>query len=49
VNKYRYSLGLGIRYNTPIGPLRLDYGVPVSRTGEIRSFGMFHFNLGHAF
>ncbi len=49
VTKYRYSFGVGIRYNTPIGPLRLDYGVPVSRTGEIRSFGMFHFNLGHTF
>ncbi len=49
VTKYRYSFGLGIRYNTPIGPLRLDYGVPVSRTGEMDSFGMFHFNLGHAF
>jgi outer membrane protein assembly factor BamA len=49
VTKYRYSFGFGFRYNTPIGPLRLDYGVPVSRTGEIRSFGMFHFNLGHAF
>jgi len=49
VTKYRYSFGMGLRYNTPIGPLRLDYGVPVSRTGEIRSTGMFHFNLGHAF
>jgi outer membrane protein insertion porin family len=49
VTKYRYSLGFGLRYNTPIGPLRIDYGVPVSRTGEIDSFGMFHFNLGHAF
>lgn len=49
LTKYRYSFGVGIRYNTPIGPLRLDYGVPVSRTGEIRSFGMFHFNLGHSF
>jgi outer membrane protein insertion porin family len=49
VTKYRYSFGIGLRYNTPIGPLRLDYGVPVSRTGEIRSTGMFHFNLGHAF
>lgn len=49
VTKYRYSFGIGVRYNTPLGPLRLDYGVPVSRTGEIRSSGMFHFNLGHAF
>jgi outer membrane protein insertion porin family len=49
VTKYRYSFGVGVRYNTPLGPLRLDYGVPVSRTGEIRSTGMFHFNLGHAF
>jgi outer membrane protein insertion porin family len=49
VTKYRYSFGAGLRYNTPIGPLRLDYGVPISRTGEINSTGMFHFNLGHAF
>jgi outer membrane protein assembly factor BamA len=49
VTKYRYSVGTGIRYDTPLGPLRLDYGIPISRTGEIRSLGMFHFNLGHAF
>ncbi len=49
LTKYRYSFGVGIRYNTPIGPLRVDFGVPVSRTGEIRSFGMFHFNLGQTF
>lgn len=36
------SAGIGIRFNTPIGPLRLDYGV-----GE--DGGRTHFSIGQAF
>ncbi|MEW6410629.1 MAG: outer membrane protein assembly factor BamA [Nitrospirota bacterium] len=44
----KYTTGLGIRYNTPVGPLRLDYGYKLRReTGESR--GELHFTLGHAF
>jgi outer membrane protein assembly complex protein YaeT len=44
----RYAIGLGIRYNLPIGPLRLDYGVnPDPRAEE--AFGAFHFSFGFAF
>ena len=44
----RYALGLGLRYNLPIGPLRLDYGVnPDPRAEE--AFGAFHFSFGFAF
>ncbi|MDH3216600.1 MAG: outer membrane protein assembly factor BamA [Candidatus Krumholzibacteria bacterium] len=46
---YRFSLGLGIRYNTPLGPIRLDYGLPLTvQDGQDRS-GRFHFSLGQIF
>ena len=44
----RASYGTGLRYSTPVGPLRLDYGIKINRQpGE--SLGEFHFNIGHAF
>ena len=44
----KYSTGLGLRYNTPVGPLRVDYGYKLQReTGE--SAGVLHFAIGHAF
>ncbi len=45
---FRYSVGMGIRYNTPVGPIRLDYGIPIKRTEE-ESFGRFHISLGQIF
>jgi outer membrane protein insertion porin family len=44
----RASYGAGIRYGTPIGPLRVDYGQKMHRLpGE--SPGELHFNIGHTF
>jgi outer membrane protein insertion porin family len=42
------SVGLGVRYNTPIGPIRLDYGRKLDPQGHEAS-GRFHFSVGHAF
>ena len=48
LNDLRASYGAGIRYNTPIGPLRIDYGQKIHpRPGE--SPGEVHFNLGQMF
>ncbi len=48
VGEMRYALGGGLRYNLPVGPLRLDYGVnPSPKANE--SFGAFHFSFGFAF
>jgi outer membrane protein insertion porin family len=46
---YRYSLGLGLRYNTPVGPIRLDYGIPLKRERGMDSTGRFHISLGQIF
>jgi outer membrane protein insertion porin family len=48
VGDLRSSYGAGIRYGTPIGPLRIDYGQKIHRLpGE--SPGELHFNIGHTF
>lgn len=42
------SIGPGLRYNTPVGPLRIDLGFKLNKeAGE--SDSEFHFTLGHAF
>ncbi|MBU0629319.1 MAG: BamA/TamA family outer membrane protein [Candidatus Margulisbacteria bacterium] len=38
--------GPGMRINTPLGPIRLDYGVPAGKTF---SEGIMHFSIGQAF
>lgn len=42
--KLTHSLGIGFRYNTPLGPLRVDYG----KSLRSKDFGFF-FSVGHAF
>ena len=44
----RHSAGFGIRYITPVGPIRLDYGFKLDRkAGE--SKGRLHFTFGYVF
>jgi outer membrane protein assembly factor BamA len=44
----RRSAGLGVRYKTPIGPIRLDWGYVLDRRpGESSSH--VHLTIGHAF
>ena len=44
----KYTVGMGLRYKTPVGPVRLDYGHKMSRE-EGESPGEFYFTFGHAF
>ncbi len=48
LNDLRYGVGAGLRYNLPIGPVRLDYGVNPSPHSD-EAFGAFHFSFGFAF
>lgn len=44
----RHGIGIGLRYKTPIGPLRIDYGFNPSPTDR-ESSGAFHVGIGVAF
>ena len=49
----KYSAGLGVGMQTPVGPARLDYGIKLKRgvleSGEKESIGMVNITIGHAF
>jgi outer membrane protein insertion porin family len=45
----RRSVGLGLRYRTPIGPVRLDWGYVLDPQAHETSRSHFHFTVGHAF
>ncbi len=49
----KYSLGLGLGIQTPVGPARVDYGVRLKRgvdaEGNRESIGRIHLTVGHAF
>ncbi len=49
VDDFRYGIGLGLRYNTPIGPIRLDYGYPLKPDVYTDPGGTFYFSLGQIF
>jgi outer membrane protein assembly factor BamA len=43
----RWTVGVGLRYATPVGPLAIDYGFNLSRRSELlEPFGAFHFSIG---
>ncbi|MBW2257113.1 MAG: outer membrane protein assembly factor BamA [Deltaproteobacteria bacterium] len=44
----RFSFGAGVRWTSPIGPLRFEYGIPINpREGERRA--VFDFSIGSFF
>jgi outer membrane protein assembly complex protein YaeT len=56
VNDLRYDVGPGLRYNTPIGPIRADFGYQLNPIPGLRVNGeperrhfRFHFSIGQAF
>ena len=47
-NHIASDIGVGLRLDLPIGPLRLDYGYPIQRDGY-NGGGHFNFNVGYQF
>lgn len=44
------GFGFGVRIKTPIGPIRLDYGIPLDKEpGEDKREGQFYFSMSHGF
>lgn len=49
-SKMLYSYGAGIRWYSPMGPLRLEYGIPINpREGIDSRSGKFEFSIGGFF
>jgi outer membrane protein insertion porin family len=48
LNDLRYGMGAGLRWNSPFGPLRVDYGINLDRRRN-ESFGNFNFSAGSSF
>jgi outer membrane protein insertion porin family len=44
---YNDNVGIGLRLNLPIGPLRLDYGIPINTDPQNKSSGKFQFGVGY--
>ena len=45
---YNDNWGVGIRLNLPIGPLRLDYGIPITHDTRVGGGGRFQFGVGYS-
>jgi len=48
-NEIRVGVGAGIRYYTPIGPIRLDFAVPTRRYSKHTDRFEIYIGLGQAF
>jgi outer membrane protein insertion porin family len=46
---YNANYGFGIRLDLPIGPIRIDYGIPFVDDGNNGSPGRVQFNIGYQF
>ena len=46
---YSDNWGLGMRLNIPhLGPLRLDYGIPITHDNYNSGSGQFQFGVGYS-
>jgi outer membrane protein insertion porin family len=43
------DVGFGLRLNLPVGPIRMDYGIPITTGGNNERGGKFNFNVGYQF
>ena len=48
-SNYNVDIGIGLRLDLPIGPIRVDYGIPVVYDTWNGPPGKFNFNIGYQF
>ena len=49
VSKYREGAGVGVRFNSPLGLIRLDWGYKLDHQPEDKDNDEFHFGIGALF
>jgi outer membrane protein insertion porin family len=49
VSQIASDVGLGLRLDLPIGPVRLDYGLPIQNPHHTSKTGQFNFSIGYQF
>jgi outer membrane translocation and assembly module TamA len=53
LGQLRGSLGVGVRYDSPIGPVRIDFGFKTNRlvftSGQRERGWEYHLSIGEAF
>lgn len=48
-DNYNADFGIGLWLNLPIGPIRMDYGIPIQADSFNDSSGKFNINVGYQF
>ena len=48
-NNYNSNYGFGVRLDLPIGPIRIDYGIPIVSDQYNDGGGQIQFNIGYQF
>lgn len=48
ISQYQMAVGAGITIDTPIGPARIDYGIPIGDS-SVKSTGQLHIAIAYSF
>jgi outer membrane translocation and assembly module TamA len=47
--EFESGFGIGARVKTPLGPMRLDLGFPLTKVKDEKQKPRFHFNISRGF
>jgi outer membrane protein insertion porin family len=48
-SQFKSGAGVGVRVKTPLGPVKVDYGYPLSKNHEDKREGQFYFSMSRGF
>ncbi|MFA6321596.1 MAG: outer membrane protein assembly factor BamA [Candidatus Omnitrophota bacterium] len=48
-SQFKSGTGVGVRVKTPLGPVRVDYGIPLSKNHDDKKEGQFYFSMSRGF